>query len=106
MKDKIRRARKEAGFTQKGLAEILGCGQLQITRWETGKTTPHPNTLAKIAEATGKPINWFTTSDEMTLDLAVKLPEKTLGKLVKAAHENERPVSDEAAAAIVGKFGK
>lgn len=104
MKDKIRQARKEAGYTQHELADAIGIHQTQVARWETGKAIPYTSTLAKIAEATGKPVSWFTATDDLMLDLGKELPEKALGKLVKRAQENDRTPAKEAAGILIERL--
>ena len=47
----IRTARKHAGLTQRGLAELIGVPQPRIAQWET-TTVPRADTLLKILEAT------------------------------------------------------
>lgn len=57
--DKIRQAIKEAGLTQKGLADLLGIKDPTVNTWVTGKRNPTVTTIKKIAKATGKPLNYF-----------------------------------------------
>ena len=44
--------RLRAGFSQRQLAEISGIAQPNISAYESGKLTPSPVTLARIANAT------------------------------------------------------
>lgn len=44
----IQQARKNAGFTQKALAEQLHVYQKDISRWENNELTPSALTFAKI----------------------------------------------------------
>jgi transcriptional regulator with XRE-family HTH domain len=46
--ENIKKARKAAGVTQKGLAERLQVYQKDISRWENGERTPSIEMLAKI----------------------------------------------------------
>lgn len=48
--ENIKKARKEAGFTQKQLAESLGVYQKDISRWETNELTPNTLTFAEICK--------------------------------------------------------
>lgn len=104
MKEKIKQARKEAGLSQQELSEAIGIQQAQVSKWETGKAVPYTSTLAKISEATGKPVNWFTATEDMVLDLARDLPEKTLGALMKASHGHKRTPQEEAVSVIIEKY--
>lgn len=57
--EKIRQAMKEAGLTQRKLADKLGITNPVISVWITGKRNPKPDTLRRIASATGKPFSFF-----------------------------------------------
>ena len=50
----IAKARKEAGLTQKELAEKCGIKQGNLSRLENGVTDPSIETLETIAESLGK----------------------------------------------------
>ncbi len=50
IKENIKTARNEAGFTQSQLANELGVSQKDISRWENGDRTPNIFFLAKICE--------------------------------------------------------
>lgn len=54
--DKIKLARKEAGYTQKQLAELCKVATGTIQQYELGKRQPGLNQLEKIADALGKNI--------------------------------------------------
>ncbi|WP_424244394.1 transcriptional regulator with XRE-family HTH domain [Elusimicrobium posterum] len=63
---KIKRAMQEANLTQAELAKKIGIKkQQQISKWVTDKSTPKAPTLKKIAEATGKPLNYFFENSNM-----------------------------------------
>lgn len=47
---KIREARLKKGWSQQRLADILGCHQVTIARYETGKNNPQIDNLTKIAK--------------------------------------------------------
>lgn len=48
--ENIKNARKEAGITQKELAEYLHVYQKDISRWENNELTPNVLTFAKICK--------------------------------------------------------
>lgn len=51
---KIRKARKEAGLTQKELGNLMGIFYTEISQWERGTRNPKPATLRRIEEALKK----------------------------------------------------
>jgi predicted transcriptional regulator len=52
--EEIIMARKEKNLTQKGLAELIGTKQSNISRLESGNYNPSLDFLQKIASAMGK----------------------------------------------------
>lgn len=47
--DRLRSLRESHNLTQDDLSERLGKTQLQIWRWENGKSTPNSNDITRIA---------------------------------------------------------
>ena len=55
----IARARQEQSWSQAELAERIGLSDARAVRYlESGQRNPYKH-LTKIAEATGRPIDWF-----------------------------------------------
>jgi len=52
--EEIIMARKEKNLTQKGLAQLIGTRQSNISRLESGNYNPSLDLLTKIAQAMGK----------------------------------------------------
>lgn len=52
----ITRARMAAGMTQSQLAEVIGCTQKDVSRWERGVYSPRVDVLVKMAGALGCPL--------------------------------------------------
>lgn len=48
--ERLKNLRKEAGLTQKQIAEKLQVGQNSYSNWEKGKRTPIQPTIEKLAE--------------------------------------------------------
>jgi transcriptional regulator with XRE-family HTH domain len=63
MKNRIREARMDAGFTQAELVRRLGIKRASISQWESGLTQPSTENLNQVAAATKKPITFFFVSD-------------------------------------------
>ncbi len=54
--ERIRQARKSAGFTQASLAEKSGVAAISIHQYESGKRQPRMEQLRRISDALGIPI--------------------------------------------------
>lgn len=58
--ERIAKAREDAGLTQQELADRIGIKTAQsISRYERGATEVRTRRLERIAEATGKPLEFF-----------------------------------------------
>lgn len=49
-------ARLASGLTQKQLADLVGCNQKDISRWETGDRKPTIESLLKLSKALNQPL--------------------------------------------------
>lgn len=56
---RIKRARKEADLSHDRLGESVGTSRQHLISLEKGKHRPRLEMLTKIAEATGRDIDWF-----------------------------------------------
>jgi DNA-binding XRE family transcriptional regulator len=72
--DRVVQARREAGLTQKALAERLGVSLWTVERVENGTANPTDH-LASVSEATGKPLDWFVADPQ---DLTVRRTEASV----------------------------
>lgn len=62
-KDRLKTARKDAGLSQATLAKELFVSQQAIAKWETGRATPNPEMLAKIANVLNVSIDFLLCND-------------------------------------------
>ncbi len=62
--DMLRRYRVQAGFSQKSVAEALGISRSTYTYYETGKTSPDPSTLFRIAQIFDIPLEQLFHADK------------------------------------------
>jgi transcriptional regulator with XRE-family HTH domain len=53
--NRLKAARVLKGLTQLQLAELVGLKEIEVSRFETGRGTPSPETKQRIASAVGKP---------------------------------------------------
>lgn len=52
----LARARLDSGLTQKQLADLVGCNQKDISRWETGDRKPTIESMMKLSKALNQPL--------------------------------------------------
>ncbi|MDR0822431.1 MAG: helix-turn-helix domain-containing protein [Endomicrobium sp.] len=62
--NKIKQAIMEMGLNQGEFAKILNVKQPLISSWTTGNSAPRAASLKKIAQATGKPLQFFFDNAE------------------------------------------
>lgn len=56
---KLAQARKDAGYTQRQVAELLNMKQATIASYEVGRTEPDIETLGKLADFYCVSIDWL-----------------------------------------------
>ena len=62
--EQIKKARRNAGLTQKQLGDALGGkGISTISEWESGKRSPDIELIPKLAEVLGVSQSWLMTGD-------------------------------------------
>ncbi len=61
MADRMRKARLDAGLSQKQIADLIGISRGSAINYENGQTRPLRAILAAWAEATGTYPEWLTT---------------------------------------------
>ena len=54
---RLKELRKRSGFSQKSLSVQLGVSQQAVGKWETGRSSPDPDTLARLAALLGTSID-------------------------------------------------
>src|SRR3954462_9327466 len=81
--ERIRAAGEDKGWMKKLLAAEVEVEPITVSRWERGATTPDLDVLRLVAEATGKPLSYFVSSDEEqpALETRVAPLEQSLGRL-------------------------
>ncbi|MBR1529746.1 MAG: helix-turn-helix transcriptional regulator [Oscillospiraceae bacterium] len=56
---KLAQARKEAGYTQRQIADIIKISKSTIASYETGRTQPDIETLGKLADFYAVSLDWL-----------------------------------------------
>ena len=54
--NRLKELRNKKGLSQKALAELLFVSQQTVAKWETAKSTPNPETLAKLGDIFDVPV--------------------------------------------------
>lgn len=70
---RIRTARQEARLSQSALGKSIGVSDKSVSSYEQGRSTPPFAKLKKIAEATSRPISYFTQENTDDATIASKL---------------------------------
>ena len=83
----IRMARREAGLTQKALADRAGTSQAAMSAYESGRRSPSVDTLCRILGAAGFEVRMRLSSPD-THEPALALAEKLLPPDQLAAHRD------------------
>jgi len=72
---RIARARRDAGLTQRALADLIGVRLWVVDRWESGAGAVPPEQLDTVATATHRTLRWLETGvDERAVGLIVSEP--------------------------------
>jgi transcriptional regulator with XRE-family HTH domain len=59
VREAIRKAVKESGYTHTKFAKKIGVGATMVSQWVSGARNPSLKNLQKIAKVTGVPLNFF-----------------------------------------------
>ena len=51
--ERLKQARKIKRYSQAEISQLLGVTQQAVGKWETGRSTPDPQTIARLAEILG-----------------------------------------------------
>ena len=73
---RLKQLRKEAGLSQKSLSEHLGVTQQAVGKWETGRSSPDPATLARLASLLNTSADYLLGITERAAEPAAPLPYK------------------------------
>ena len=82
---RLKELRKRSGFSQKSLSVQLGVSQQAVGKWETGRSSPDPDTLARLAALLG-------TSIDDLMGLAAVAPAAATQRFFGGYEERPIPV--------------
>lgn len=85
-------AREEVGLNQKELAERLGISQATLSNYEKGKRRIYLPQLQKIAEALGRPLDYFLQPIDPVVEPAKSATHNEVAELLQIMSElNDLP---------------
>lgn len=67
--EKLKNLRKKAGYTQEGLAEVIGVSRNQLQKYERGQDALSPERFQQLAAALSVPVQEFFMAGEEVLPL-------------------------------------
>ena len=82
----LKQCRKKQGVSQAELASRLGVTQQAVGKWESGKSSPDPSTVARIAELLNTTADYLlglTASSSIVLDGYTQEKIELLYKLIR-----------------------
>lgn len=90
----IAQMRKEQGFTQRELAELLGISDKSVSKWECGNGMPDIPLMLPICEILKINLNELFSGEKLTdADYKLKADENML-KLIKEANSMKKNIAD------------
>ena len=85
LKDRMIKARKDAGYSQKNMAPLLDISIQTLNRYENGHRTPNGELLNQMAELTGCHPGWLLTGHPPTSpDSRPKTVQKPKGLMTES----------------------
>ena len=61
---RLQELRKEAGYSQEQLAEMLGVSRQSVSKWESGQTNPDINNIGRLSEIYGRSTDYIIFGEE------------------------------------------
>lgn len=86
--ERIKKIRIELSLTQKDLGKLCNVGQVQIARYENGKTKPTEKILKRLSKGLNMPVEYFnsnTSPSETRLDMEYYKLKKVIDEEGKSA---------------------
>jgi len=71
--EKLKNLRKKAGYTQEGLAEVIGVSRNQLQKYERGQDALSPERFQQLAAALSVPVQeFFVKAGDDVLPMAIE----------------------------------
>lgn len=82
--------RKEAGMTQKQLAEKLGMSDKSVSKWERGICLPDVSVYMELCDILGISINEFLAGEDIAAENVVRQSEENLIEITKDGKDKQK----------------
>jgi transcriptional regulator with XRE-family HTH domain len=66
--NRLQQLRKENGYSQEQLAELVGLSRQSISKWEQGISTPDTDNLIKLSEIYNVPLEYLIKGEEAKIE--------------------------------------
>lgn len=67
--ERLQKLRKEAGYSQEKLAEMLGISRQALSKWENGQANPDVNNIKKLCEIYNKSSDYILFGKEASPEI-------------------------------------
>lgn len=64
LSSRLQELRKEAGYSQEQLAEMLGVSRQAVSKWESGQTNPDINNVGRLSEIYDRSTDYIIFGEE------------------------------------------
>ena len=88
----IAQLRKEKGYTQAQLAQMLHISDKTVSKWERGKGMPEVSLMLPLCDALGITVNELLTGEKLTEADYKQKAEENMMELVKEKTESKRNI--------------
>lgn len=92
MGDKIQKLRKEKGWSQKDLAQMIGTSGPIIGRYERGEMTPSVEVARKLAESFKVTLDYLVDDTDSVADIKDKAMLQRLTDIEKLDQEDKKTI--------------
>lgn len=86
----IAECRKEAGYTQASLGEMLGITDRAVSKWENGKSMPDVSIMLELCELLNINVNELLTGERLSMENYKQKAEENLLELQKQEEINNK----------------
>ena len=94
--------RKQKGYTQKKLAELLGISDKTVSKWECGKGFPEVSLLLPLCKELEISVNELLAGEKVSEEDYQRKAEENMVNLVKETQESKKKIILSVMAAMLG----